>query len=109
MKESWLTKRLAAFVLAPCVALAGFAIALPATFFPVAEKANATDRAATDHSGPIGTDNDPWPQSFPRDNSLNHLSNMKSGRIALLFDFDARYTWETMGGKSIPRGWYQKS
>ncbi|NMX03745.1 DUF5979 domain-containing protein [Mobiluncus mulieris] len=109
MKESWLTKRLAAFVLAPCVALAGFAIALPATFFPVAEKANATDRAATDHSGPIGTDNDPWPQSFPRDNSLNHLSNMKSGRIALLFDFDARYTWETMGGKAIPRGWYQKS
>ncbi|EEZ91235.1 LPXTG-motif cell wall anchor domain protein [Mobiluncus mulieris 28-1] len=98
MKESWLTKRLAAFVLAPCVALAGFAIALPATFFPVAEKANATDRAATDHSGPIGTDNDPWPQSFPRDTSLHHESKLKSGRIALVFDFDARYTWESMGG-----------
>ncbi|MCV0008374.1 DUF5979 domain-containing protein [Mobiluncus mulieris] len=98
MKESWLTKRLAAFVLAPCVALAGFAIALPATFFPAAEKANATDRAATDHSGPIGTDNDPWPQSFPRDTSLHHESKLKSGRIALVFDFDARYTWESMGG-----------
>lgn len=107
MKKSWLTKRLAAFVLAPSVVLAGFAIALPATFFSVAEKANATDRAATDHTGPIGDkENDPWPQSFPRDNSLNHLSNMKSGRIALLFDFDARYTWETMGGKKIPKGWY---
>nr|WP_211586754.1 DUF5979 domain-containing protein [Mobiluncus mulieris] len=93
-----MTKRLAAFVLAPCVALAGFAIALPATFFPVAEKANATDRAATDHSGPIGTDNDPWPQSFPRDTSLHHESKLKSGRIALVFDFDARYTWESMGG-----------
>lgn len=102
VKKSWLTKRLAALVLAPSVVLAGFAIALPATF-TVAERANAADRAATDHTGPIGTDNDPWSekesyQSFPRDNSLNHLSNMKSGRIALLFDFDARYTWESMGG-----------
>lgn len=104
MKKSWLTKRLAAFVLAPSVVLAGFAIALPATFFSVAEKANATDRAATDHTGPIGDkENDPWPQSFPRDNSLTHQSNItKRGRIALVFDFDARYTWETMGGTRIP-------
>lgn len=102
------TKRLASFVLTPCIVLTALAFTLPA--LTVAENAAAaTGQSAKPNTGPIGTDNDPWPQSFPRDTDMSHVSKMKQGRIALVFDFDPRYTWETMGGNRIPQGRNQKT
>ncbi|WP_249288970.1 DUF5979 domain-containing protein [Mobiluncus curtisii] len=101
-------KRLASFVLAPCIVLTALAFTLPA--LTVAENATAAaGQSAKPNTGPIGTDNDPWPQSFPRDTDMSHVSKMKQGRIALVFDFDPRYTWETMGGNRIPQGRNQKT
>ena len=67
------TKRLASFVLTPCIVLTALAFTLPA--LTVAENAAAaTGQSAKPNTGPIGTDNDPWPQSFPH----GHESRVKN-------------------------------
>lgn len=99
-----MTKRWLSSALVLCVALTAFIFVVPAVRSVAEGNPTGADRAAIDHTGPVGDPkNDPWPQSFPRDNKLTHKSNLQHrGRIALVFDFDARYTWETMGGTRIP-------
>lgn len=98
-------KRLAALVLAPVLVLTTFVIVVPAVLTVTAPPSVAAEASnAAPFTGPIGSENDPWPQSFPRDSNVVHKSNLEKTRIALVFDFDARYTWESMGGNVIPGG-----
>ena len=59
-----------------------------------------TERAAIPRNyGPIGDNvNDPWTTNFPRSADTYHRARLSNNRIALVFDFEDGYTWETMGG-----------
>ncbi|WP_296178989.1 DUF5979 domain-containing protein [uncultured Mobiluncus sp.] len=49
--------------------------------------------------GPIGdTDNDPFTTNFPRPDNVGHAPQLTNNRVALVFNFEPSYAWETMGG-----------
>lgn len=49
--------------------------------------------------GPIGDlTNDPFTTNFPRPDSVGHSPELTNNRVALVFNFEPSYAWETMGG-----------
>ncbi|NMW47083.1 hypothetical protein HHJ69_03150 [Mobiluncus curtisii] len=49
--------------------------------------------------GPLGdAENDPWTTNFPRPDNVEHAPELTNNRVALVFNFEPSYAWETMGG-----------
>lgn len=49
--------------------------------------------------GPIGDlTNDPFTTNFPRPDNVGHAPKLTNNRVALVFNFEPTYAWETMGG-----------
>lgn len=49
--------------------------------------------------GPIGDlTNDPFTTNFPRPDNVSHAPQLTNNRVALVFNFEPSYAWETMGG-----------
>lgn len=49
--------------------------------------------------GPIGdSTNDPFTTNFPRPDNVGHAPKLTNNRVALVFNFEPTYAWETMGG-----------
>lgn len=67
---------------------------------PATADASTTGQHVPRNHGPIGhATNDPWTENFPRTSDTYHRAKLTNNRVALVFDFEAGYTWETMGGK----------
>lgn len=63
-----------------------------------ADASTNTSNIPSDY-GPIGDlKNDPFTTNFPRPDNVGHLPELTNNRVALVFNFEPGYTWETMGG-----------
>lgn len=89
----------AALPVAPVAQAAPAGQATSASSDAAARSPQAAGESRAASSYVIGSDDDPWPR-FPGENPFDAItdSGCRSEKIALMFDFAATYTWETMGG-----------